>query len=244
MTYEQSVFMDLTDAEILAALSARRSDLAIANVLAKLVRMFEIAATKNPDAALGLGVAGGLTKLYSQSFAPGHEHHPFPNFGATVQGIVQPLKEAEAEPAIQESLEKIEQPVTPAVPAKIVTAEESIAERIARQRAERLAAVPKPKPPAEPAPAPVVRSRFVPRQFALTSRNSRNENSKARRATRSIMNAQAVKFEGMEGFKRNCTFDGDIRECDIRNCINMLVKEGKLHRTGFGVYQKVDHGHP
>lgn len=85
---ENARVLNLTDAQLLMVLQQRRDELCTAKALAGLVRLFEVAKSQNPAAANGLQAAIGLTKLFSQQFAPGHEHHPFPNFNDTAKEVI------------------------------------------------------------------------------------------------------------------------------------------------------------
>lgn len=80
----------LTDEEILEALRLRGNDFRVLDAFKFLVKMFEQASRGKPQLAPGLGVAIGLTKLYSLTFQPGHERHPFKHEAGnmTVQSII------------------------------------------------------------------------------------------------------------------------------------------------------------
>ena len=67
----------LTDKQVLDAMRGRGNELATAETLASLCRVFHKAAETNLSAAPGLLAAIGLTQIYGLGIAPGHEDHPF-----------------------------------------------------------------------------------------------------------------------------------------------------------------------
>lgn len=74
---EGSPMWRLTDKQVLEAMRGRGNELETARTLASLCRVFQKAAETNPACAPGLMSAIGLTQMYGQGMAPGHEDHPF-----------------------------------------------------------------------------------------------------------------------------------------------------------------------
>jgi hypothetical protein len=87
----------LTDKQVLEAMRGRGNELETARTLASLCRVFQKAAETNPACAPGLMSAIGLTQMYGQGMAPGHEDHPFKhvdknlNVASIMAGTSQPV---------------------------------------------------------------------------------------------------------------------------------------------------------
>ena len=98
----------MTDQQVLDVLKARGSELKTLDAFQFLIRMFEKAAETNPTAAVGLRLAVGLVHIYGQNFAPGHECHPFKQYGGlSVSGLLSamPPRAPTRKPVVAEAKE-------------------------------------------------------------------------------------------------------------------------------------------
>lgn len=98
------------------------TELEVALEIEKLVRLYEVTAVNKPELKPGLACAVGLSQLWSQKFAPGHDAHPYPNFGMAlkdipgkaVKGEIELSKPKPVENNRQEGRYKTTSPVNPA----------------------------------------------------------------------------------------------------------------------------------
>lgn len=104
--------VDLSDNDLIAVIRQRGDDLRVANAMATLVRLFEHASKTMPREAVGLSVAVGLAKLYSQNFATGHAAHPFKDFSLTIGDIIKQAPVPAPPPVMQPIVTEVRPPPT------------------------------------------------------------------------------------------------------------------------------------